>query len=226
MPKPILAFSCCHAPAMRPDFPRFLKSIYKKHNCGRVINLGDGVDWNSISFHEKDPSLPSAAEEFRQARKQMQQLYRAFPECDYLIGNHSDLPSRKAKSIGLPDEVIKSFADTWGVSNWRVHPRFTDLEIGGVIFRHGDKCKGGQMAALANAVSEFKSVVQGHHHSLGGVWYHSNQGKLVYGLQVGSGAVHDHPAMKYSRIYAKKPIIGCGVVYSDTLAYFEPMKIS
>jgi hypothetical protein len=29
--------------------------------------------------------------------------------------------------------------------------------------------------------------------------------------------------MNYGRIYAQKPIVGCGVVYSSKVAFFEPM---
>ena len=157
--KPILVFSCTHAPAMHNDFIPFLKKIYKKHRCGRVVHLGDAVDWNSISFHEKDPSMPSAADEFLAAKKQMQQIYKAFPKLDYMMGNHCSLPERKAKLIGLPEEVLCDFAKLWDVTGWTIHPRYSDLVIDDVIFRHGDKGKGGAMAAHKNAIAEFASVV-------------------------------------------------------------------
>ena len=88
----VLAFSCTHAPAMHPRYIRFLKKIEKKHNCNRVVFLGDMVDWNAISFHEKDPSMPSAGEEYRNALKQVRQLHKAFPKVDYMLGNHCSLP--------------------------------------------------------------------------------------------------------------------------------------
>ena len=220
--KPILVFSCTHAPAMHNDFIPFLKKIYKKHRCGRVVHLGDAVDWNSISFHEKDPSMPSAADEFLAAKKQMQQIYKAFPKLDYMMGNHCSLPERKAKLIGLPEEVLCDFAKLWDVTGWTVHPRFSDLVIDDVIFRHGDKGKGGAMAAHKNAIAEFASVVQGHFHAQAGIVYHANKGDCVYGLQVGCGVDRKHPAMNYGRVYAAKPIVGCGVVYSSKLAFFEP----
>ena len=538
--KPTLVFSCTHAPAMHQDFIPFLKKIYKKHKCGRVVHLGDAVDWNSISFHEKDPSMPSAADEFLAAKKQMQQIYKAFPKLDYMMGNHCfdeatevatldgwksikevgmhdyvgqwedgvisydkplalhknkhsenlvsiegahtkqvvtrghdvlldgkkvkaesligktikrhrfihqgerddnygaslnfirlltwfimdgtlvdssiknpkhtkcrlqwklsktrkierlrkllddmkiqytfreatkggcnvlqpyyitiygdyarlvsqyldkkkelptkmiqqgcaqfdafletleetdgsplnggvswttiskndvdvvqqwatncghecsyklvkksggfknakqqyivsirrsvetqlnakiteipydgdvycvtmpqgtlitridgkvaitgncSLPERKAKMIGLPEEVLCDFAKLWDVSGWTIHPRYSDLVIDDVIFRHGDKGKGGAMAAHKNAIAEFASVVQGHFHAQAGIVYHANKGDCVYGLQVGCGVDRKHPAMNYGRVYAAKPIVGCGVVYSSKLAFFEP----
>lgn len=223
--KPILVFSCTHAPAMHQKFIPFLKRIQKKHDCGRVIHLGDAVDWSAISFHEKDPSMPSAAEEYRQAAKQMAQLYRAFPKLDYMMGNHCSLPSRKAKMIGLPEEVLCDFKALWGVDGWTVHPRFSKLVINGVAYAHGDSGKGGQHAAYKNAQAEFMSYVQGHLHSQAGVSYHANKENLVFGLSVGCGVDNNNPAMNYGRAYASKPILGCGVVYSSKQAIFEPMKL-
>lgn len=223
MKKPVLTFSCTHCPGMHKDYISFLKKVYKKHNCGRVVFLGDLIDWNSISYHEKDPSMPSAAEEFKKARKQVQQLYKAFPKADYLIGNHDALPARKAQTIGLPEEVLKDFGSLWGLDNWTIHPRFHDLIIDDVIYRHGDKCKGGQMAAHKNSVAEFSSLVQGHLHAQAGVVYHANKNDCVFGMQVGCGVDANHPSMNYGRVYAAKPIVGCGVVYSSRVAHFEAM---
>jgi predicted phosphodiesterase len=219
----ILAFSCPHAPCMHDRYVRFLKKIEKKHNCNRVVMLGDIVDWNSISFHEKDVSLPNPVEEFKNARKQVKAIHRAFPKADMLIGNHDSLPSRKATQLGLPEEVLTDFKTLWSLDGWTIHPRFHDLIIDDVVYRHGDKCKGGQMAAYKNAIAEFRSVVQGHLHAQAGVVYHANQEDCVFGMQVGCGVDHHNPAMSYGRVYAQKPIVGCGVVYSSKLAFFEPL---
>ena len=221
--KPVLVIGDTHCPCLHPKYIPFLKKIQKKHNCGRVVHIGDLVDWNSISFHEKDPSMPSAAEEFKQAQKQVKALHKAFPEVDYLMGNHSSLPSRKAKMIGLPEEVICDFKSLWGLDGWTIHPRYHDLIIDEVVYRHGDKGKGGSTAAYKNAIAEFKSCVQGHLHAQASVVYHANQEDCVFGMQVGCGVDHDHPAMNYGRVYAAKPILGCGVVYSSKQAFFEPL---
>ena len=63
--KPVLVIGDTHCPAMLDGYIPFLKKIHKKHGCGRVVHIGDLVDWNSISFHEKNPSMPSPAEEFK-----------------------------------------------------------------------------------------------------------------------------------------------------------------
>lgn len=219
----VLIIGDTHAPAIHPKYISFLKKIHKKHNCNRVVHIGDLVDWNAISYHEKDPAMPSAAEEYRAAWKQVRALHKAFPKVDHLIGNHDCLPLRKAQTIGLPEEVITDFKSLWGLDGWKIHPRFTDLVIDDVVYRHGDKGKGGQTAAYKNAQAEFKSLVQGHLHAQASVVYHANQEDCVFGMQVGCGVDHDHPAMNYGRVYANKPIVGCGVVYGPKLAFFEPM---
>jgi predicted phosphodiesterase len=221
----VLVIADTHCPAMHHGYIDFLISIFHKHKCTRVVHIGDLVDWNAISFHEKDPSMPSAADEFVAASKQVRALHKAFPEVDYLIGNHSALPERKAHSVGLPPEVILNFKTLWGLDGWEIHPRFTDLVIDNVIYRHGDKEKGGQMSALKNAQAQFKSLVMGHLHAQAGINYHANQDGVVFGMNVGCGVDHSHPAMNYGRIYAARPVLGCGVVYSPKLAFFEPMFI-
>jgi len=221
--QPVLVIGDTHAPCMHKDYIKFLKKIQKKHNCGRVVHIGDMVDWNSISFHDSEAFMPNPVDEFKQARKQVKALHKAFPRADYLTGNHSALPSRQAAKLGLPEDILVDFKTLWGLEGWTIHPRYADLVIDDVIYRHGDKGKGGLMAAYKNAIAEFKSVVQGHLHAQAGVVYHANGKDCVFGMQVGCGVDHNHPAMNYGKVYAAKPIVSCGVVYSPKVAFVEPM---
>jgi predicted phosphodiesterase len=221
--KPVLVIGDTHAPCMHPNYLSFLKKIYKKHKCGRVVHIGDLVDWCSISYHDKEAFMPNPVDEFKEAQKQVKAIHKAFPKADLLIGNHDSLPSRKAASLGLPDEVIRDFDRLWQLDGWTIHDRYSDLVIDDVIYRHGDKGKGGVMAGYKNAIAEFKSVVQGHLHAQSGIVYHANGGDCVFGMQVGCGVDHHHPAMNYGRVYAAKPILSCGVVYSSKVAFVEPM---
>jgi hypothetical protein len=198
---------------MHAGYIRFLKRIEKKYKCNRVVHIGDLVDWNAISFHEKDPAMPGPAEEYKLALRQVRKLHKAFPKVDYMIGNHSDLPARKAALVGLPTEVMVPFKELWSLNGWTIHSRYSDLRIDDVIYRHGDKGKGGsRIAALGNAQGEHCSLVQGHLHSQFGVEFAANHKRVIWGMQVGCGVTPDHPAMKYSRVYTQRPILGCGVV--------------
>ena len=182
------------------------------------------VDWNAISFHEKDPSMPSASEEYKYAKKQVRKLYEAFPEVDHLIGNHDCLPARKANLVGLPTEVIVPFKELWGLDGWTIHDRYADIKRDGVIYRHGDKGRGGDPAAVKNADDEHMNLVQGHLHAQFNIVYHANQQRIIWGMQVGCGVTPNHPSMKYSRVYSKRPILGCAVVI-DGHPILEPFKL-
>jgi len=221
----VLVIGDTHCPAMHPGYIRFLKRIHRKYDCNRVVHIGDAVDWNAISFHEKDPSMPCPEEEYKLAKKQMKQLHAAFPKLDYMVGNHSDLPARKARVIGLPESVIVPFKELWDVWSWVIHPRYSDLIIDRLMYRHGDKGKGGQrIAAFANAKEQHCSLVQGHLHAQFGIEFTANHERAIWGMQVGCGVQPGHPNMKYSKVYSARPILGCGVVI-DGEPILERMKL-
>ncbi len=220
----VLVIGDTHCPAMHPKYIGFLKKIEKKYKCNRVVHIGDSVDWNAISFHEKCPHMPSPAEEYKLAKKQIAKLYKAFPDLDYMVGNHSDLPARKARATGLPEDVLRPFNELWDVPRWRVHERMDDFILDGVIYRHGDKEKKGRMAALNNAKEQHAPVVQGHFHAQFGIEYAANQFRAIWGMQVGCGVQPGHPNMKYSKQYSARPILGCGVVINGN-PYVERMHL-
>ena len=222
----VLIIGDTHAPAMHRDYIPFLKSIQKKYNCNKVVHIGDLVDWASISYHPKAPSLMDSEKEFRKAQKQVQRLHRAFPRATWCIGNHDSLTERKAADLGLPLSVLKGYKDLWGLDGWEVVPRYESVTIDGVIYQHGDRGKGGQIcAAYLNAQEEHASVVQGHLHAQFGVLYHANKANRVFGMQVGCGVDYKLEAMAYGKKYNRKPILGCGVVLNGVTAICEPMKI-
>ena len=221
----VLIIGDTHCPAMLPKYPGFLKRIEKKYDCRRVVHIGDLVDWASISYHPKAPSLKNADAEFEKAFKQVQKLYKLFPRATWLIGNHDALTERQATDVGLPLTVLKDYVDLWDIPGWKTIPRFGQLIIDGVIYQHGDRGRGGPLAALKNAHAEFTSVVQGHLHQQAGCWFSANHKDRVFGLQVGCGVDGKSLAMSYGRRFNSKPIVGCGVVLGGKTAIFEPMPL-
>lgn len=219
----VLAFSCTHAPAMHKDAIKHLKRIYKKYKCNKVVMLGDLMDNGSISYHQKRLNLRNPNEEYKEAFKQIQKLYKEFPNADYLIGNHCALYLRKALDAEIPEYAMQSVSKMYKIERWKEHPRYTKLVIDGVIYTHGDQGSGGGTPALTNAKIEFKSYVQGHTHSAAGVWYHANDNDLVFGLNVGCLLDRDHLQLEYGVKFNKKPILGCGVVIDGKQGYFEPL---
>lgn len=221
----VLIIGDTHAPGMRLGYVDFLKRIADSYGINRVVHIGDLVDWSSISYHEKSPSLHNATTEYAKAKKQIASLSRAFPKADWLIGNHDALTERQAVSAGLPPQILKDYADLWDV-DWTVHPRFSKLEIDGVLYSHGDSGRGGQDAAFRQAKDNFRSTVIGHFHAQAGVKWWANPEFRVFGLSVGCGIDASRMQFEYGRKMTAKPILGCGVVINGRKAYFEPWLLA
>lgn len=226
----VLVIGDTHAPCMLDGYVPFLKRVQKKYKCTKVVHIGDLVDWASISYHEKHGALKDAPGEYRIALKQVAKLYKAFPRLTWLIGNHDALPERQATTAGIPIETMRTYQDLWNVPKWEVVERYGYTLIDGVMYQHGDRGKGGLMAALKNAKEEFRSVVQGHLHAQAGVWYSANerpteQGGRIFGMQVGCGCDHRLEAQAYGKKYNAKPLIGCGVVEGGKIATWIPMEL-
>jgi predicted phosphodiesterase len=222
----VLVIGDTHCPTMRDDYVPFLLDCYEQWDCDRVVHIGDLVDNAALSYHLKDPHLKDPMDEYYKAYNQVQEICQAFPEVDWMIGNHDDLPKRWLKEVGIPESFLKSYADIWEVPDtWTVHQRYSKLMIDGVLYQHGDRGKGGRMAATANAKAEFCSVVQGHLHAQFGVEYYANDGARVFGMQVGCGVDDTHAAMDYGKKYVQRSVIGCGVVLDGITAIVEPMVL-
>ena len=217
----VLIIGDTHCPGMRTGYVDFLKRVAETYSVTRVVHIGDLVDWASISYHEKSPSLRNATLEYAKARKQVASLARAFPKADWLIGNHDALTERQAVTAGLPPELLRDYGDMWEV-DWTAHPRFTKLRIDGVIYSHGDSGRGGQDAAFQQAKDNFRSTVIGHFHNQAGVRWWANPEFRVFGLSVGCGIDASRMQFEYGRKFAHKPILGCGIVLGGRQAYFEP----
>jgi predicted phosphodiesterase len=217
----VLVISDTHAPAMRRGYVDFLQRTRDAHDCTKVVHIGDLVDWNSISFHEKNPSLANAEAEFAEAYRQVQSLAKAFPRADWMIGNHDSLTERQANVVGLPTRVLKDYAELWEIK-WRTHPRFAKLVIDDVVYSHGDSGRQGQHAALAQSKDNFRSTVIGHLHSQAGISWWANSDFRIFGLSVGCGIDASKMQFDYGRKFVAKPVLGCGVVLDGKRAFFEP----
>ncbi len=123
--------------------------------------------------------------------------------------------------MGLPTEILKDYNDLWGLK-WKVHPRFSKLEIDGVLYSHGDGGRGGQDAALTQAKDQFKSTVIGHYHAQAGVRYWANKEYRIFGMSVGCGIDANRMQFEYGVKFTAKPVLGCGIVLDGDRAIFEP----
>ena len=221
----VLVIGDTHCAGMLQKYPAFLSKVHKQYKCNRVVHIGDAVDNSAISFHDKHPGLSSPAEEYKKARKQLNELYVRFPKMDLLIGNHDCLTERQATAAGLLPEWVRDFGDLWGVPKWNVHPRFSHIDIDGVRYEHGDAGKGGQFGAVKTSQARFQSVVSGHLHSQAGVWWTCNGNARIFGMNVGCGVDWKLLQFEYGVKFTAKPVIGCGVVLDGKLPMFIPMDL-
>ena len=66
--KSILCISDLHAPYHHPDTLDFLDAIRKEYKPDCIVNIGDELDWHSISFHDHHPGLYSPSHELDKAK--------------------------------------------------------------------------------------------------------------------------------------------------------------
>jgi hypothetical protein len=220
----VLAASCTHLPCMYKGYDRFLKKTADKWGVNKFIHLGDLFSWDSISFHEKNPSLYTSTDEFYLAQKQLKLIQGVSKKWEWFIGNHDCLPQRQAEKAGLSSHFLKSYQQLWEV-DWVVHSRFAKIEHDGVIYSHGEAGKGGQQAALKQARDNWQSTVIGHYHAQACVDWGANEHHLFFGASAGCGLDRKKLAMDYGMKFPAKPILGCVIVVNGKQAYFEPMKI-
>lgn len=221
----VLVIGDCHAPCLDPRYIKFLGDLHDEWRCDTVVMIGDLVDNCAISRHEKGPELRDSEREYHAAMKQVQQLYRLFEtEVYWLLGNHDCLTERNLVDCGLPKSSMKDYTEIWQVPLWKAFPRFHDLRLDNIIFRHGDKGKGGAFPALSNAQAEFNSLIQGHYHSVGGVVFGANDKAKYFGGQTGCGINIKKSAMDYGKKFSKRPVLGAMVVI-DGHPFFEPMTL-
>lgn len=220
----VLVIGDTHSPVMLVDYVDFLRDTYVQWKCDRVVHIGDVANWECMSYHEKRVGT-SPDDEVVDARAQIKELEKAFREMDVMLGNHDALPERKARTFGFPAGIVKTPGEIWETKRWRWHPRWSILNIDGVLYQHGDKGKGGKDAAIRNSRENFASLVQGHHHQLSFVQYYANELRRCFGMQVGCGINWSAAAMEYGMKFNAKPVISCGVVIDGQYAYTEPMLL-
>lgn len=218
----VLLISDLHIPYHHKDSFKFLKYLKDKYNPTRVVCLGDELDKNQLSYHEKDPDLPSAGDELRQSQKYIKELYKLFPKMDIIESNHGSLVWRKAKTFGIPKHYIKSYQDVLGVSDsWKWS---FDLTL---TLPNGNKCyihhgKTNNVIRLSQQMG--MCAVQGHYHESFKIDYWGNPTGLYWGMQCGCLVDDNSLAFSYNNTNIKRPVIGTGLII-DSLPVLEPMVL-
>jgi hypothetical protein len=194
--------------------------MYKKHKCNKVVFMGDIVDNHAISYHESDANGLSPGDELKLARYEVKKWYKAFPKASICSGNHDELPYRKAQTMGIPSDMIKSPNDIWEIkAKWDWQDSFI---FDGVRYFHGTGLSG-MNAALKAATGHRRSCVIGHVHSFAGIQFTASEKDCLWGMNVGCGIDVKHPAFNYGKKFLSRPIISCGIILEGNLPMIERM---
>ena len=212
----ILVIGDLHEPFCLDGYLQFCKDTYAKHNCNRVVFIGDVIDNHYTSYHETDADGLGGGDELEIAIKKLKRWNKAFPKADVLIGNHDRIIMRKAQTSNIPSKWVKSYKEVLETPEWNFIDR---VVYDNVQYVHGE---GG--TAHTKCRADMMNTVQGHLHTQCYVQHFVGQNFRVFGMQVGCGINNDAYAMAYAK-RGRKPAIGCGVVIGGHTAINELMKL-
>lgn len=204
----VLIIPDLHIPFNLKDSLEFCKQVQIEYNCGTIVITGDLTDSHATSYHESNPDGSSPGDELKLAIDEIGRWYKAFPDAHITLGSHDKRVLRKNFSSMVSKNWIRPFQEVYNTPNWEYVDEFIFNDI---LFIHGDGSQGDR-AAYARALERRMSVVQAHQHSIASIrWSYSDKGN-VFGMTVGSLIDDKKYAFDYSRNYAKKSVLTCGVI--------------
>ncbi len=211
-----------HLPYHHKDLIPFLKAIKKKYSPDRVVCIGDEVDYHAISFHTSDPELFAPSDELKYALLHLKQIYKIFPQCDVIDSNHGSLVYRKAKAMGLPRNVFKSYNDILEApKSWKWHNDLVlSLSDGTKVYFHHARSSNVLRASQQMGMN----VVFGHHHNKFCIQNWTNGIKRSWGMFVGCLIDAKSLAFAYGRNNLTQPIVGLGIILNGEPKLI-PMKL-
>lgn len=203
-----------HVPNEHPDALDFVKAVGEEYGINEWVSVGDEFDGNSISYHEKDPRLPSPKDEFERARDTLNEWFTAFPELTICESNHGGLWKRKLKTAGLYLGENLSYNSIWGIpKSWCWVPS------------HRIRLECGVLLGIQHSIGAAEATVQrklrgiclagGHHHNRMFTTWVSTPDYLLWGMNVGCLIDYHSPAFDYAKPGSEntdRPLLGMGVV--------------
>ena len=216
-----LIISDLHAPYHHPDAIEFIKAAKDWYGLDKAKSAGDIVDNHSASYHEIEYGTLSARDEHKKACATIQAVSEVYPELTVVLGNHDVLNKRKAKSAGIPEDMLASYNDIYGVNwEWTDKDYFKVNKYGSCLLVHSMGSN-----TLSNAQRHSHHSIQGHHHGRYGIEYFADTEVLRWSMSVGCLINPDSPAFNYARgATLNRPIIGMGAIIEDQ-PHLIPMQL-
>ena len=213
----ILIIGDLHEPFCLDGYLKFCKDTYAKHNCNKVVFIGDVIDNHYSSYHESDANGMGGKYELDQAVHKLKKWYKAFPNADVTLGNHDRIIMRKAQTSNIPSKWIKEYKEVLETPNWDF---VTEVYYDGVRYVHGDKSSKARTAAKRDMVS----TVTGHFHTDLYCEWMFGKTRAIFAMAVGCGIDSKSYAMGYMQ-GGKKEAIGVGVVIGGHTAFNVKMEL-
>lgn len=208
-----------HIPWMHPDALAFAQAVQEKYKLDQIVSVGDEMDYASISFHTKDPDMPSPGDELEMAMPIIQQWRKAFPKMRIAKSNHGDLPKRKLMDSGLSEKMTKAYKDLYKTPGWTWMDEIVeDMHGIPLIIRHDF---GANLKSSLGKVGD-ACIAYGHRHTLFGVHYRANLRYRQWAMCAGCLIDPSHRAFSYGKGTLDRPMLGVGVVI-DGMATPVPM---
>jgi predicted phosphodiesterase len=218
---PVGVFSDPHIPFDHPNYLRFCADTFRRHGVQSVICCGDLVDFHAISRHQTETVAKSACDELDMTIVGVKRYTDAFPELDLILGNHDMRLIQQAALMNIDKRFLKSYSELFKLPrDWRI--REDEYIFDSVLYKHGINCCG-KDGAINAAISERMSLAMGHTHAFAGCKYSANKRDIIFGLNVGCGIDIAAYAFTYGKHDKNRPILGCGIVYSNSHSEFIPM---
>jgi len=214
----VLVIGDLHEPFCLDEYLTHCIHIYKKHQCTKVVFIGDVVDNHYSSYHEtsNDSDLLTGSDELDLAIKRIARWYKAFPKAHVTIGNHDRLIMRKSQTSAIPKKWIKAYKEVLETPKWKFVER---IVIDDVQYIHGEAG-----TARSKAKSDMMSTVQGHLHTQCYTEFFVGANFKIFSCQVGCGINHEQYSFAYAKA-GKKPAIGCAVVFNGKTCINELMEL-
>jgi hypothetical protein len=211
----VLVVGDLHEPFCLDSYFDHCKRLKKEYRTTHTIFIGDVMDAHGFSYHDHDPDGWSAGGELDQTIKRLERWHKTFPDADVAIGNHDRMAMRKAFTNGMPQRFLRLLNEVLEVPTWNFQVKH---KHDGVLYIHGEG-----VTARTKAARTGCSVVQGHRHTEGYVYYLPNESRH-WGMQTGCGIDQDSYAMAYAKD-GGTPVLSAGVILNNgTLPLLIPMQ--
>lgn len=215
-----------HAPAMLWEGIEWMVDIFKEHNVGKVICIGDLIDNHSGWKYDTYSDSLNPDAEWIATKEALQRLHTLIPKMTVLSGNHCRRIGAKASLASVPSDFMKSLGDVLNLDGWEfIEEVGVPYTYNGVNYIHGDGL-GSPMNPALQAERMGGMLVSGHTHKMR-LAFSSSALRTIWGMQVGCLIDSKHYSMRYGANMVSKLDLGCGVVigHNPFLFNYEVQEI-